>query len=333
MDTVKILTVLPVEQRHKKYLLQKAQGPVRTEFIWSSYKDVTPQQAAEADVIIGNAAPDIVRKANEISRAQNGGRVRLKWLQLNSAGADAYTKDGILDPDTVLTSSAGAYGLSVSEHMLAMTFSLVRRFDQYARRQVRHEWKQAGTVTSIEGSTVLVLGLGDIGGRYAKMMHALGAEVIGVRRTAHKDKPEYLSEQHTTDELDTLLPRADIVAMILPGGPATEHIMDERRLRLLKRGAYLINDGRGNAIDPAALKKVLREGHLGGVGLDVTEPEPLPADDELWDMDRVIITPHIAGQFLLPKTFENVVQIAGENLDAFVNGETLKHIVNRKNGY
>lgn len=332
---INILVVLPVKQRHKDYLMRQAQSPDSADvnFVWSSYEAVTPQLAADADVIIGNAAPDIVRKANEISKLQNGGHVRLKWMQLNSAGADAYTGADILDPDTQLTSSAGAYGLSVSEHMLAMTFVLVRRFDQYARQQVRHEWKQAGMVTSIEGATVLVLGLGDIGGRYARMMHALGADVIGVRRTAHADKPEYLSEQHTIEDLDSLLPRADIVAMILPGGSATEHIMDERRLRLMKEGAYLINDGRGNAVDLQALKKVLKEGHLGGAGLDVTEPEPLPADDELWDMDRVIITPHIAGQFLLPKTFENVVQIAGENLHAFVNSGELRHRVNRRTGY
>lgn len=330
---MKVLVVLPVEKRHKDYLTAQAGNSPGVQFIWSTCEEVTPQLAAEADVIIGNAAPEIIREANAIAVAQNSGRARLRWLQLNSAGADNYLASGILDPETILTNSAGAYGLSVSEHMLAVTFTLIRRFDQYARQQVRHEWKWAGKVTSVEGSTVLVLGLGDIGSRYAKMMHALGADVIGVRRTAHADKPDYLLEQHAISDLDELLPRADIVAMILPGGSATEHIMDERRLRLMKKGAYLINDGRGNAIDPVALKKVLKEGYLGGVGLDVTEPEPLPADDELWDMDRVVITPHIAGQFLLPKTFENVVKIAGENLYAFVNGEPLRHVVNRKAGY
>ena len=123
-----------------------------------------------------------------------------------------------------------------------------------------------------------VLGLGDIGGDYARKVHALGAHVIGVRRT-NRNKPDYLDEQHTMDDLDTLLGRADIVAMVLPGGSTTNHIMDERRLRLMKKGAYLINVGRGNAIDPAALKAVLKDGHLGGCGLDVTEPEPLPPEE------------------------------------------------------
>lgn len=331
---MKVLVVLPVEEQQKEYLKSRAEGCKKeAELIWKRPDEVTADMAAEADAIIGNIAPEVLRRANELSLSQNEGKSALQWVQLQSAGADNYTKAGILPKDTILTNSAGAYGTSVSEHMLAMTFALIRRFDQYEKQQANHEWKVAGKVTSVEDATVLVLGLGDIGGRYAAKMHALGAHVIGVRRTLHAEKPDYLEEQHTIDELDSLLPRADIVAMVLPGGAETYHLMDERRLRLMKPGAYLINDGRGSAIDPRALKKVMQEGYLGGVGLDVTEPEPLPADDALWDMERVILTPHIAGQFLLQKTFENVVHIAGENLHAFLNGEELKHVVNRKKGY
>lgn len=332
MNQIRILSVLPVEDRYKEYLMQQTEGH-DVNVAWSSYETVTPELVSGADIIIGNIAPDILRKANDDSLIRNNAPIPLKWLQLNSAGADAYTADRVLPETTILTSSSGAYGTSVSEHLLAMTISLVRRFDQYARQQTLHVWKPAGKVTSIRNSTVLVLGLGDIGSRYAEMMHALGARVIGVRRTVHTDKPDYLEEQHVIGDLDGLLPQADIVAMILPGGAATEHIMDERRIRLMKKGAFLINDGRGNAVDLTALKKVLKEGRLGGAGLDVTEPEPLPYDDELWDMEHVIITPHIAGQFLLQETFENVVKIAGENLHAYLNDEPLQHLVNRKRGY
>jgi len=327
MEQIRILSVLPLEQRHKDYLEKQAQGgKAECVFTYRSYESVTPEDVRNADVLLGNVSPAIIRKAREEG-------ADLKWVQLNSAGADAYASADVLGADTILTCSSGAYGVSVAEHMLAMTMALIRRFGQYGRQQVNHEWKVAGSVTSIEESTVLVLGLGDIGGRYARMCHALGASVIGVRRTLHGEKPEYLAQQHTIDELDELLPRADIVAMVLPGGDTTRHILDERRMRLMKKGAYLINDGRGNAIDPAGLKAVLKDGHLGGAGLDVTEPEPLPADDELWDMDNVIITPHIAGQFLLASTFEKIVKIAGENLHAYVTGGELRHVVNRRAGY
>jgi len=160
----------------------------------------------------------------------------------------------------------------------------------------------------------------------------LGAHVIGVRRT-NRNKPDYLDEQHTMDDLDMLLGRADIVAMVLPGGSATNHIMDERRLRLMKKGAYLINVGRGNAIDPDGLYKALKDGHLGGCGLDVTEPEPLPADSPLWDLENLVITPHVAGNFFLPETFERIVRIAGENLAAWANGTPYRNVVDFTTGY
>jgi phosphoglycerate dehydrogenase-like enzyme len=135
------------------------------------------------------------------------------------------------------------------------------------------------------------------------------------------------------DRLDEVIGRADIVAMVLPGEPETRHIMNEDRLRAMKKGAYLINVGRGSAIDPDALKHVLTDGHLGGAGLDVTEPEPLPADDLLWTLPNVIITPHVAGQFNLPETIERIVRMTGENMNAWACGRKLKHIVNRKTGY
>ena len=327
METCRILSVLPLTEAHREYLTIQAQGRnVDCTFTYRSFNSVTVEDIRRADVLIGNASPVLLREA------QTEG-AHLSWVQLNSAGADAYIPAEVLPEKTLLTCSSGAYGLSVAEHMLTMTMALIRHFDAYARQQFRHAWKTGRPVTSIAESTVLVLGLGDIGGRYARMCKALGAKVIGVRRTPNAEKPDYLDVQVAIDALDDFLPQADIVAMVLPGGKATEHIMDERRLRLMKKGAYLINDGRGNAIDPDALKKVLQEGHLGGAGLDVTEPEPLPKEDELWDMDNVIITPHIAGQFLLASTFERIVKIAGENLHAYVTGGEMKHIVNRSVGY
>jgi len=275
----------------------------------------------DVNVVIGNLPPELAK-----------GAPKLEWLQLNSAGADPYAQPGALPPGCRLTSASGAYGLTVSEHMLALTFALVRRLEQYVLNQTRREWSARGSIISVEGATILVLGLGDIGGSYARKVHALGARVIGVRRRVG-EKPDYLDELHAIDELDSLLPRADIVAMVLPGGKATDHLMDERRLRLMKKGALLINCGRGNAIDPEALKNVLRDGHIGGVALDVTEPEPLPPGDELWNFDNVLITPHVAGWFFLSKTVDRIVDIAAKNLRAWTTGGELVREVDVKTGY
>lgn len=320
--TKEILVTIPVTNEHKKYLEEKASsGQYHCCFRYIPGKNVTKEDADRANVIIGNLKPELVKGAEN-----------LEWFQLNSAGADQYVAPGVLSEKTVLTNATGAYGLAVSEHMLALVFDLIRRLNQYHRNQAACEWKSMGNIISVEGSKVLVMGLGDIGGDFARKMKALGAYTIGIRRTC-KDKPEYLDEQYTMEELDRVLPQADIVAMVLPGGPSTHHLMDERRLRLMKKGAYLINVGRGNAIDPKALLEVLKEGHLGGCGLDVTEPEPLPAGDPLWSMGNVVITPHVAGNFFLPETFERIVRIAGTNLEAWVTGKELKNVVDFSTGY
>ena len=136
------------------------------------------------------------------------------------------------------------------------------------------------------------------------------------------EKPDFIDELYTMDQLDEVLPKVDFAVFILPSTPATHHIMDERRLRLMKPGSYLINAGRGDAVDCDALNKVLREGGaLAGCALDVTEPEPLPADHPLWDAPRTIITPHSAGKFHLQETFERIVRITGENLKKYLDGE------------
>lgn len=256
----------------------------------------------------------------------------LEWLQLTSAGADRYCPEGVLPHGCLLTNASGAYGLSVSDHMLAMTFDLMRNFPKYSRQQFQHVWDRGGKVQTTEGATVVLMGVGDIGSIYGRKMKALGAYIIGARRTIH-EKPDWMDEQITMEDLDKVLPRADFVAMSLPGGRATEHIIDSRRLALMKPTAFIINVGRGNAIDPAALKEALKKHTIGGAGLDVTEPEPLPADDEFWDLPNCLITPHAAGWFYLDKTVERIVDIVCRNLENYMTGRELTHKVNLKYGY
>lgn len=317
-----ILVTLEMDGQHRRYLEAQAEGCAEgCSIVYKDVDDVTETDVAGADAILGNCRRGVLKAAE-----------RLAWMQLPSAGANLYVGEGILPEDTVLTNASGAYGLTVSEHMVALSFACMRRLGEYAVKQRDRVWEAKGEVFPVEGSTVLILGVGDIGGRYARKMRALGAYTIGVRRT-DRAKPDWLDEQYSFEKLDELLPRADIVAMVLPGSPETDHIMDERRLRLMKPTAVIVNDGRGSAIDPEALKKVMKEGHLLAAALDVTEPEPLPADDELWSIPNVIITPHSGGQFLMKDTYEKVVRIFGDNLRRFLNGEELNNIVDKKAGY
>ena len=313
----KILVTMRLDERQKNFLEAQAEN-FSCEFFYKKREDLREEDFFDVDWIIGAPPPELLPAAKN-----------LEWLQIIFAGADSYLD---LPPEIILTNASGAYDTAVSEHMLAMTLMLARGFNKYARQQEKHLWRRVREIISIEGSTVLILGAGNIGTAYAQKVKALGAKVIGITRRK-KIKPECFDEFYTVDELDEVIGRADIVAMILPGGEKTNHFMDAAKLSKLKRGAFLINVGRGNAIDPEALKNFLRNGHLAGVALDVTEPEPLPNDDELWDFDNVIITPHCAGGLYTPQTRNAIVKICAENLRRKISGEPLKNLVDRIAGY
>ena len=283
--------------------------------------DIIEKDILENTVIIfGNPSQDFLAKCP-----------KLEWLQLQSAGADGYTS-GEIGQNTILTSATGGYGHAVSEYMLSVTFALCKKLHLFRDEQLKSQWKPRGNVKSIQGSTVLVLGMGDIGNEYARKMKSLGAYIIGIRRTQHR-KPEYADEMYLSEKLDEILPRADIIAMILPGVKATENIMSRERLFKMKKGAILINAGRGSAIDQDALCDAIETGHLESAALDVTKPEPLPQNHRFWKVENIIITPHIAGGRYMPETAGYIMELNLENARRFANGKKLKSIVNIATGY
>ncbi|MGN1281275.1 MAG: D-2-hydroxyacid dehydrogenase, partial [Succinivibrio sp.] len=222
-----------------------------------------------------------------------------------------------------LCTAVGAFSPAVGEHMLAMTFSLIRHFHIYRDKQNNHDWSDAGKIISVENSTVAVLGLGDIGQSYAAKIKALGAaKVIGVRRNVTK-RPEFVDCVYTLDELDKVLPEADIVAMVLPSSKETVNLINEKTISMMKDGAYLINVGRGDAINQDDLLKALRSGKLAGAALDVTKKEPLDKDDPLYSEPKVLLTPHVAGWFFLDETVNRIVRIASSNVRSFISGKPL----------
>ena len=312
----KILVTMNLDAAQKNFLESQAEG-FDCEFVYRKNVDLQVDDLREVNWIIGSPPPELLFAAKN-----------LEWLQIVFAGADTYTN---LPNEIILTNARGAYDAAVSEHLLALTLALTRGLNTYARNQAQHLWQRTRKIISVDGSTVLIVGAGSIGAAYAKIVKNLGAKVIGIRRT--KKFSADFDEIYTAAEFDAVIGRADIVAMILPGGEQTNHFMDAERLSKLKRGAYLINVGRGNAIDLDALKNLLRAGTLSGVALDVTEPEPLPQDDELWDFDNVIITPHSAGGLYLKQTREAIVKICAENLWAKLHDLPLKNIVDRVVGY
>ncbi|MEE8807710.1 MAG: D-2-hydroxyacid dehydrogenase [Lactimicrobium sp.] len=292
--------------------------PAGEDITFVSRKDVSDEQLKEAEVIMGNVSPA------RLSVCQH-----LQWLQLDSAGADAYAK---LPGDFVLTNASGAYGPAISEYMLACMLRTLKRLDDYEALQASHDWVNLGSVKTLSQLTILCLGMGDIGSHFAKKVKALGAHVIGVRRHM-KELPEGFDEQYEIKDLDALLPKADVIAMSLPQTPDTIHIMNKERLALCKPGSILINVGRGSAIDETALISLQKKDYFGGVCLDVFEHEPLPKNNPLWNLPHTLCTPHIAGRFNAEVTYDKVLSIFEDNLKRYLANEPLQHVVDRKLGY
>ncbi len=257
----------------------------------------------------------------------------LKWMHCSFAGIDKVTDPAIYPHENVIvTNSAGAFGPTISEHMICTIIMMMRRMQDYTRQQDKHIWKLLGEVRSIDRSTITVVGMGDIGTTFAKKVKAMGATVYGMRRTQKPSDPCY-DKVFTIDNLDEAIKDADVVAMCVPGTEGTQGIFDTRRFSVMKDGAYLVNIGRGSAIDQAALAEALKSGKLAGAAIDVATPEPLPADHPLWDAPNILITPHASGNMTLYITRERVVDMFCENVDYYAQGKPLRNLADIRIGY
>lgn len=311
---INVLFVTPVDQEHQKLFNDIENVNIR--FVDRSR--VTDEDIENAEVLLGGLPLD---------RLMN--RPNLKWVQLDSAGANTY-KD--LPADVQLTNASGAYGTAISEHMLGCVLMVMKNLANYLEVQKNHDFTNLGSVNTLTSSTVLCVGMGDIGSNFARKMNALGAKVYGVRRSVH-DVPDYTAGMYTMDNMDEILPECDVVALSLPETEETVHLFDETRLRKIKKGAILVNVGRGTAIVTDDLLRVIKDGHFAGVCLDVTDPEPLPKNHPLWNMEHVYLTPHISGRFNAAVTFDKVLEIFHDNLKRYAEGQPLQNVVDKSIGY
>lgn len=279
---------------------------------------------SDCEILFAHSA-DLVRKAPET----------LKWYCCAWAGVEPYCKnDGIFaNPDCLLTNSAGAYGVTISEHILMVTLMLLRRMPEYQEIIRSGGWQNDLTIRSIQGSRITVLGAGDIGCTFAERARAFcPADITGVSRSG-RARADVFDETLPASRLDDLLPRTDILVMALPNTPETAGILSRERLALLPRHAVVINVGRGTAIDQNALADALNSGALAGAALDVMVPEPLPENHPLRSAAHIILTPHIAGNMTLGYTCEKAVLMFCEDLESYAAGLPLKHLVDRTRGY
>lgn len=317
---MKVLVVLPLSDQQKARL--EAGLPDAT-YIYSSTTQTgsrvnTPlfvsEYAAEADVIVGNVMPASLKDCKN-----------LKLLQLNSAGYDLYTKPGAMPSGAKLAGASGAYGQAVSEHVLAMVLSQIKRLPAYHTDQLNHVWSDHGAVTSLRGAHVLVLGTGDIGSHFAEQAAALGAHVDGVHHSA--TPVAGFENVYAIDSLHEVLPNYDVVVSFLPSTAETRGLAGKEFFAAMKEGAFFANGGRGDLVDQDALIAALESGHIAGASLDVMVPEPLDAKSPLWDAPNCLITPHISGGFHLSAVLDNICDIAAENIAHLAAGEPLRNNV------
>lgn len=257
---------------------------------------------------------------------------RLRWVQSGTAGIEGMLAAGLRDRDVILTNASGAHGVPMAEVVLGMMLVFVTGLHTLIRAQAHRQRVRDAVVeqkSELEGQTLLVLGLGDIGGTLARKARHLGMHVIGVRRGA-APSPD-VDEQHGPDDLLALLPRADHVALCLPLTAETRGIVSERELRAMRPTAFIYNVGRGASIDRDALPRALREGWIAGAGLDVTDPEPLPDDSPLWDAPNVILSQHSSGSS--PRNADRITDIFCDNLARYLRGEPLRNRIDKARGY
>ncbi len=284
---------------------------------------LTPETAAQYEVLYGLPSPKLLPLMTG-----------MKWFHSCAAGVDAYVKEDLYaDPATVLTNSAGAYGPTISEHIIMVILMLLRRYPLFDDIVRSRDWVQEIPMRSISGSRITVLGTGDIGTCFARKAKALGAaHICGVRRSA-KPAADCYDKTVTYKELDSILPSTEILVMALPGTPETTEILNRDRIALLPQNAIVVNVGRGSAIEQDALMDALNAGRIAGAALDVMVPEPLPKDHPLWTTKNLLLTPHCSGNFSLGLTEDINVERFCENLLLYSKGEPLKHLVDRKLGY
>ena len=284
--------------------------------------DEAARLAGQADAVLGFCTPAVLA----------AGR-RVRWVQVLSAGVEeCVAVPAMRERDILLTNMQRVAGPVMAEHVLAMMFAFARGLDFYIPERLERRWTKQLPATSrmvtLEGKSLLVVGLGGIGSEVARRAHALGLQVDAVRASG-RTGPEYVREVGLPADLLRLASRADYVVNTAPLTPETRGLFDKKFFASMKRGAHFFNVGRGGSVDQEALVAALRDGQIGGAGLDVTDPEPLPENDPLWRHPRVRITPHIASM-TQPQTAARVVI---DNLRRHAQGEALVGLVDRARGY
>jgi len=301
---------------HVAYRLHERFAALETGIASFAVRDAEALQnrIGEADVLVISG----LWQNGLLDRAQ-----KLRFIQSIGAGTDQFPQGELARRGIRLASARGVNARAVAEHAMALVLALSRRLPEARDNQRARVWRgMIGDLSQREdelgGKTLLVVGLGDIGGRLARLAKAFDMRVVGLRRDPANGRGA-ADRVHPMGELKSLLPEADVVVLTCPLTRETENLVDAEALGLMKPSAHLVNVARGRVVDEAALTLALEARRIAGAALDVTAEEPLAPDSPLWGMEHVLITPHTAGE--TRRYEDNLIEILRDNLDRLWRGE------------
>ncbi len=304
------------------------------------YADQFQTEFPQVEFLTGETEEELIAAAGDaeiafgpVNEAIFSAAKKLRWIQSASAGVEWMRNiPALLDSDSIVTNTRGAHADAIAEHTMGMLVFLAKGFHHLYESQQNKVWqrplKQPGV--GLVGLTMGIVGLGNIGRAIAERAKAFKMNVIAV--DVHEvPQPDYVSELGLLDGLNDLLQRSDVVVVTVPITDETRGMLGPKELSLLKPSAYFLVVSRGGLIHEPTLAQMLHDGKLAGAGLDVTEIEPLPTENALWDAPNIFITPHASPS--ATQTHVNVTTIMKENLRRYLAGETLSNLVDKKLGY
>ncbi len=324
-EGLKVLSTFPFSLNSQMALRQAAQADV----VCVTSSDELRDRLRETEIICSDRIPDDWRELAP----------QLRWLQVAGAGVDNLQPTGILSPESgvVITTAIGINASTIGEYVIGSMLMFNRTWPEMVRLQERHIWPLSANWYKLGGrelgeQTIGIVGLGHIGRRVAQLAAAFGMRVLATRHSTRSgDTDPDVDRLYPLSQLHELLHQCDYVVLAVPLTPETELLIGEAELRAMQSHAYLVNIARGRIIDEQALIRALREGWIGGAGLDVATEEPLPADSPLYAMPNVILTPHISGVSVHYE--RRLSALFADNLQRYRSGQVLRNLYNPTRGY
>jgi phosphoglycerate dehydrogenase-like enzyme len=289
-----------------------------------------PDAEAKQAILDSLADVEVMVGTNRLAVEYFDAAPNLRWFQAMNAGLERLDRAGILQRGFAVTNGSGLAAAPIAEWCIAAMFALAKQLPTFIRSQERHAWERVRGGVVLEGKTCGIVGLGAIGRETARRARALGMRVVACRRTVEGADPD-CDEMLPYSDLHRLLAQSDFVVLCVPLTRETTHLIDAAALKAMKRTASILNIARGDVIDQEALIAALKDGTIASAALDVTTPEPLPPESELWDLPNVIITPHSSGAS--DRREGTGAALFLENLQRYLGGQPLRNLAKPELGY